>query len=55
MADGFRAAGSDKIDFQVLPAFGNEGHFFAEGATMSDFELLLDCALKISTAAAVKR
>ena len=30
MADAFVEAGDDKVDFQVLPAFGNEGHWLAE-------------------------
>ncbi len=30
MADAFIEAGDDKVDFQVLPAFGNEGHWLAE-------------------------
>lgn len=30
MTDAFVEAGDDKVDFQVLPAFGNEGHWLAE-------------------------
>jgi dienelactone hydrolase len=52
MADAFRGAGSDKVDFQLRPTFGNEGHVFAEAASVSDFDVLLDSALKISTTAA---
>ena len=30
MADAFIEAGDDKVDFQVLPPFGKEGHWLAE-------------------------
>ncbi len=30
MADAFRDAGKGKVDFQVLPPFGDEGHWLAE-------------------------
>lgn len=30
MADAFVAAGNAKVDFRVLPPFGNEGHWLAE-------------------------
>lgn len=38
MANAF-SAGGDKVDFRVMPAFGDEGHWLAE--TARDLELLL--------------
>lgn len=35
MADAFIAAGDGKVDFQVLPPFGNEGHWLAEAGDES--------------------
>lgn len=40
MADAFRAAGG-KVDFQVLPAFGNDGHWLAEAGDQRAMEQLL--------------
>jgi dienelactone hydrolase len=41
MADAFIEAGDDKVDFQVLPAFGNEGHWLAEAGDEATFESIL--------------
>lgn len=47
MADAFIEAGDDKVDFQVLPAFGKEGHWLAEAEGGEDvYRLLLDGAIK---------
>jgi dienelactone hydrolase len=41
MADAFIEAGDDKVDFQVLPAFGNEGHWLAEAGEQALFDSLI--------------
>jgi len=41
MADAFTEAGDDKVDFQVLPAFGNEGHWLAESGEQSALDAIL--------------
>jgi dienelactone hydrolase len=55
LADAFRSGGGS-VDFHVLAASGNEGHWLAEteaGVTIAGPEL--DRALKLPTAAAKKR
>jgi len=41
MADVFIEAGDDKVDFKVLPAFSNEGHWLAEAGDGTLFDSLL--------------
>lgn len=41
MADTFIEAGDDKVDFQVLPPFGKEGHWLAEAGEPSAMESIL--------------
>lgn len=41
MADAFVEAGDDKVDFQVLPPFGNEGHWLAEVGDAAMFESII--------------
>jgi dienelactone hydrolase len=41
MADAFIEAGDDKVDFKVLPAFSNEGHWLAEAGDGTLFDSLL--------------
>lgn len=45
MADAFVEAGDDKVDFQVLPPFGNEGHWLAEAGEASAMDALLPVQL----------
>lgn len=45
MMQAFRKAGSAKVHFQVLPPFGNEGHWLAEAASADELGPLLDAAL----------
>ena len=49
MADAFRDAGDDKVDFKVLPPFGDEGHWLAEGGIASDLGRLLDIESNAAT------
>jgi dienelactone hydrolase len=55
MADAFRGAGSDQVDFQVLPGTSSDGHFFAEAAGSHDFDAMLDRAIRPAIADASKR
>ena len=41
MADAFIEAGDGKVDFQVLPPFGKEGHWLAEAGEASAMESIL--------------
>jgi dienelactone hydrolase len=41
MADAFIEAGDDKVDFQVLPPFGKEGHWLAEAGDAAAVESIL--------------
>lgn len=45
MADAFVEAGDDKVDFQVLPAFGSEGHWLAEAGDEAMLGALLPAQL----------
>jgi dienelactone hydrolase len=55
MADAFRA-GSGKVDFRVLPAFGSEGHWLAEtDGGEKIFGPVLDSVLKTAAAKPVKK
>jgi dienelactone hydrolase len=55
MADAFRAGG-DKVDFRVLPAFGNEGHWLAESDEgEKTFGPVLDAAIKAGAAQTAKK
>ncbi len=45
MADTFRGAGDDQVNFQVLPPFGDEGHWLAESASADNLGALLEAAL----------
>ncbi|WP_249780797.1 dienelactone hydrolase family protein [Bradyrhizobium sp. dw_78] len=55
MADAFRTGG-DKVDFRILPAFGNDGHGLAEAdGGEKIFGPVLDDVLKLRPAAAGKR
>jgi hypothetical protein len=50
MADAFRAVGG-KVEFDVLPAAGSEGHWLAESASGEKiFGPVLDRALKTAVA-----
>lgn len=54
MADAFRNAGDDKVDFKVVPPFGDEGHWLAEAGTASDLRRLLDMESRAAPDAAPK-
>lgn len=41
LADAFAEAGDDKVDFQVVPSFGKEGHWLAEGGEQGLLDTLL--------------
>lgn len=41
MADAFIEAGDDKVDFQVLPSFGKEGHWLAEAGDAATMEQII--------------
>lgn len=41
MADAFIEAGDGKVDFQVLPPFGKEGHWLAEAGEEGMMESIL--------------
>lgn len=41
MADAFAEAGDGKVDFRVLPAFGNEGHWLAEAGDAALLESII--------------
>ncbi|WP_024576870.1 MULTISPECIES: alpha/beta fold hydrolase [unclassified Afipia] len=45
MADAFIEAGDDKVDFQVLPPFGKEGHWLAEAGEEGGIGALLPVQL----------
>jgi len=53
MADAFIEAGDDKVDFRVLPAFGNEGHWLAEAGEASAMESILANTVGLSVQAPV--
>lgn len=56
MAAIFRNAGDDRVNFQVLPPFGDEGHWLAESGSASELDAALDIALGSRAAtAATKR
>jgi len=41
LADAFTEAGDDKVDFQVMPALGNEGHWLAESGEQSVLDTII--------------
>ena len=41
LADAFTEAGDDKVDFRVLPAFGNEGHWLAEAGDAATVDAII--------------
>lgn len=56
MADAFIEAGDGKVDFQVLPSFGKEGHWLAETGDANLLAPLLPGGLNASsTSATIKR
>lgn len=56
MADAFIEAGDDKVDFQVLPAFGKEGHWLAEAGDAGVLDALLPAQLNpLAVGTATKR
>lgn len=55
LADTFRDAGDNEVNYQMLPPFGDEGHWLAESGSASDLDAALDIALGSNKAAASKR
>jgi dienelactone hydrolase len=53
MADAFTEAGDDKVDFRVLPAFGNEGHWLAEAGDEVALEQIIATAAGLNVQAPV--
>jgi hypothetical protein len=51
MADAFIEAGDDKVDFRVLPVFGNEGHWLAEAGEPALIDSILANALGLNVQA----
>ncbi|CAN5301378.1 alpha/beta fold hydrolase [soil metagenome] len=51
MADAFIEAGDDKVDFRVLPAFGNEGHWLAESGDGAVLDSLIASAAGLNVQA----
>ncbi|HEU0095812.1 MAG TPA: alpha/beta fold hydrolase [Rhizomicrobium sp.] len=45
LADAFRDAGDNDVNFQTLPAFSEEGHWLAENGRTDELAVLLDMAL----------
>lgn len=45
VADAFRGAGDDQVNFQVLPPFGDEGHWLAESGSADNLGAVLETAL----------
>lgn len=41
MADAFTEAGDGKVDFRMIPAFGNEGHWVAEAGEQPLFDSII--------------
>jgi dienelactone hydrolase len=55
MADAFRDAGDDQVNFQVLPPFGDEGHWLAENGSVDNLGAMLEMALGGKPAATATR
>ena len=53
MADAFVEAGDGKVDFQVLPPFGKEGHWLAEAGEGATFESIIANASGLNVQAPV--
>lgn len=51
MSDAFIEAGDDKVDFRVLPAFGNEGHWLAEAGNGATIESIVTNAAGLTVQA----
>lgn len=53
LADAFIEAGDGKVDFRVLPAFGNEGHWLVEAGEATTMEQVLATVAGLSIQAPV--